>query len=249
MMRTALLILVTCTGTAVNATVCGITQINANTEICCGSLPHGRFRGGHEFGCFQEKIFNKTEKVACGDGLELITSVEEIYTKDFICCFGQFHIKENDDGCCRGDKERFYKRRLQECCNGVVVDRKVGTAQVCRGTELVDRNARIYRVRQCTGPNGQKTEYDPSSYVCCTQTGLIIAKPGPGQYFFHDDGVYNSYIMQLIRLKNGCNVVVQQGIKLCGSAFIIKRSQFYDIYCCDGVVHQLEKSKWNVVGQ
>ncbi|XP_052819988.1 galaxin-like [Mya arenaria] len=163
-------ILVTCTGAAVNATVCGQTQINSNTKICCGSLPHARFIGGSELGCFQDKVFNKTEKVTCGDGLELRSSVEEIYTKDFICCLGQFHIKENDDRCCRGDKERLYKRRLQECCNGVVVDRKAGTAQVCRGTELVDRNAGIHRLRQCTRPNGQNTLYDSSNYVCCTQT-------------------------------------------------------------------------------
>ncbi|WAR14153.1 hypothetical protein MAR_004258 [Mya arenaria] len=164
MMRTALLILVTCTGTAVNATVCGITQINANTEICCGSLPQEGSEADTSLDVFKvrikREIFNKTEKVACGDGLELITSVEEIYTKDFICCFGQFHIKENDDG-------------------------------------------------------------------------LIIAKPGPGQYFCQDNGVYNSYLMQLIRLKNGSNVVIQKDIKLCGSdtPYILKAEE-----CCENKV-------------
>ncbi|XP_052821168.1 uncharacterized protein LOC128246773 [Mya arenaria] len=53
--------------------------------------------------------------------------------------------------------------------------------------------------------------------------------------------------MQLIRLKNGSNVVIQKDIKLCGSAFITTRSPFYDTYCCDGVIHQLEKSKWNTM--
>ncbi|WAR14159.1 hypothetical protein MAR_004264, partial [Mya arenaria] len=53
--------------------------------------------------------------------------------------------------------------------------------------------------------------------------------------------------MQLIRLKNGSHIVVQQGINLCGSAFITTQSPFYYIYCCDGVVPQFEKSKWNTM--
>ncbi|WAR11123.1 hypothetical protein MAR_036199, partial [Mya arenaria] len=222
-------------------------QINTTTEICCGKLPHGRFKDGHELGCFQDMVFDKTLMVACGGRLEFRTSVEREYTKDFFCCFGQFHTKDNYDGCCHGDKERLYKRRLQECCNGVVVDRNIGTAQVCRGTELVDRNDGINRLRQCIGPHGQNILYDSSRYVCCTQTGMLMTKPDPGPYFCHDDGVYNSYQMQLLRLNNGTKVVVQKGIETCGNAFITTQDPFYDINCCDGIVHHVEKSKWNTM--
>ncbi|XP_052819464.1 uncharacterized protein LOC128245370 [Mya arenaria] len=247
MLRAELLILVVCVGTVNSATVCGIRQIDTNQEICCGQKPHGRFKDGHELGCLKDIVFDQTVMVACGNRLENRTIVEREFPNDFICCFGQFHAKENYDRCCHGEQERVYTHRLQACCSGVVVDRKVGTAQVCHGTTLIDRNARRPRLLQCTGQNGRKADYDPSSYVCCKQTGLILEKTGPGPYFCHDDGVFNSYQMQLLRLDNGTDVVVQKGITMCGNAFIRTSSPFSDIYCCDGVVHQLEKSDWNTM--
>ncbi|WAR14110.1 hypothetical protein MAR_004215 [Mya arenaria] len=170
MLRAELLILVVCVGTVNSATVCGIRQIDTNQEICCGQKPHGRFKDGHELGCLKDIVFDQTVMVACGNRLENRTIVEREFPNDFICCFGQFHAKENYDRCCHGEQERVYTHRLQACCSGVVVDRKVGTAQVCHGTTLIDRNARRPRLLQCTGQNGRKADYDPSSYVCCKQT-------------------------------------------------------------------------------
>ncbi|XP_052819474.1 uncharacterized protein LOC128245375 [Mya arenaria] len=248
MLRAALLIVVY-VGTVKSATVCGIRQIDTNKEICCGQKPHRRFEEGHELGCFQDMVFDKTVMVVCGSRLEKRTIVEREYSKDFFCCFGQFHAKNKYDikGCCHGEQERIYTHKRQACCSGVVVDRKVRTAQVCHGTTLIDRNARRPRLLQCTGPNGRKTGYDTSSYVCCKQTGLILEKPGPGPYFCHDDDVYNSYQMQLLRLENGTDIVVQKGITMCGNAFITTSSPFSDIYCCDGVIHHVGKSDWNTM--
>ncbi|WAR14152.1 hypothetical protein MAR_004257, partial [Mya arenaria] len=87
-------ILVTCTGAAVNATVCGQTQINSNTKICCGSLPHARFIGGSELGCFQDtpyilkaeeccenKVINRSKELCCKNNI-----VTKMHPSHYRCC-------------------------------------------------------------------------------------------------------------------------------------------------------------------